>query len=144
MNLNRIAWTLPLLLLGLGIRSLAQETVDDRTKFKDIKLSAEKGSATSQFALGLCYFQGRGVNKDLGEAVKWFRMAAEQGEAGAQFILGFSYAESLAGPSYETGLSLREDYPQAIKWLQRAADQGFAPAQASLGLCYAQGRGVPK
>ena len=38
------------------------------------------------------YANGRGVEQDDAEAVKWYRLAAEQGGAAAQFNLGWMYA----------------------------------------------------
>jgi TPR repeat protein len=38
------------------------------------------------------YAKGRGVARDYGEAVRWYRMAAEQGDAGAQNNHGIMYA----------------------------------------------------
>ena len=37
------------------------------------------------------YENGRGVTRDDGEALRWFRLAAEQGDADAQFNLGVMY-----------------------------------------------------
>lgn len=41
--------------------------------------AADQGFAESQFILGLCYYEGKGVEQNKAEAVKWFRKAAEQG-----------------------------------------------------------------
>jgi uncharacterized protein len=38
------------------------------------------------------YANGRGVQKDYAEALKWYRLAADQGLASAQHNLGFMYA----------------------------------------------------
>lgn len=58
-----------------------------------LKKSAEQGDAKAQNALGACYYNGYGVEKDYQEAVKWYRKAAEQGDASAQCNLGFCYGE---------------------------------------------------
>ena len=47
--------------------------------------------AEAQCDLGGCYYDGYGVEKDLSEAVKWYRKAADQGLADAQCMLGFYY-----------------------------------------------------
>ncbi|MBQ4314147.1 MAG: sel1 repeat family protein, partial [Lentisphaeria bacterium] len=49
--------------------------------------AAEQGHATAQYNLGLCYYLGQGVTKDLAEAVKWLRKSAEQGYKDAQKAL---------------------------------------------------------
>ena len=41
--------------------------------FNDIAKDAEQGDSDAQFNLGLCYFNGDGVEKDLEQAVNWFR-----------------------------------------------------------------------
>ena len=61
-------------------------------RFLEYKAKAEQGDAEAQFNLGFCYDDGRGVRKDYGEAVKWYRKAAEQNFAPAQFNLGYCYA----------------------------------------------------
>ena len=56
-----------------------------------LKKSAEQGDAKAQYNLGVCYYNGYGVEKDYQEAVKWYHKAAEQGDAMAQFNLGLCY-----------------------------------------------------
>ncbi|MCI5780053.1 MAG: sel1 repeat family protein [Lentisphaeria bacterium] len=85
------------------------------------------------YYLGRCYDYGRGVPKDMTEAVKWFRKAAEQGVAEAQFLLGASYA---------FGRGVPKDMTETVKWFRKAAEQGDAKAQYNLGVCYANGDGV--
>ncbi len=41
----------------------------------------------AQYNLGDCYYNGDGVRKSYGKAVKWYRKAAEQGLAEAQEAL---------------------------------------------------------
>ena len=49
--------------------------------------SGSGGYAVAQCNLGVCYANGRGVSKDMEEAVKWLRLAAEQGSGVVQAIL---------------------------------------------------------
>ena len=76
------------------------------------------------------YANGRGVDKDDAEAVKWFRLAADQGYAAAQCNLGVMYANG-------QGI-INKDEAEAVKWYRLAADQGYALAQYNLGVMYAQ------
>jgi hypothetical protein len=47
--------------------------------------AAEQGDANAQYNLANCYFYGvGGMQKDYGQAVKWFTKAAQQGHNGAQ------------------------------------------------------------
>ena len=46
----------------------------------------------AQLSFGVCYAAGRGVAKDMQQAVSWFRRAAEQGDAQALFFMGLCCA----------------------------------------------------
>jgi TPR repeat protein len=70
------------------------------------------------------YFNGRGVQQDAAEAVKWIIKAAEQGDVDAQYMLGVSYYGLIEG--------VPEDRVEAKKWLRKAAAQGCAEAQEFL------------
>ncbi|MDP8275986.1 MAG: tetratricopeptide repeat protein [Candidatus Euphemobacter frigidus] len=49
--------------------------------------AAEQGHASAQFALGMMYHKGQGVELDDREAIKWLHKAAEQGQSEAKYIL---------------------------------------------------------
>ena len=87
---------------------------------------ASLGNADAQTKLGYAYSNGRGVEQDYAEAVKWYRLAAEQGDATAQYNLGFAYYN---------GRGVEQDYVEAFKWYRLAAEQGNADAQYNLGVC---------
>ena len=57
----------------------------------ELKNKAEQGNAEAQYSLGVCYRCGDGVEKNVEEAVKWYRKSAEQGYARAQHNLGICY-----------------------------------------------------
>lgn len=63
--------------------------------------AADGGDAEAQFALGLLYLLGRGVERSLGEALKLFRLAADQGDAQAEIFKGVA-AEQLAREQINT------------------------------------------
>lgn len=96
---------------------------------------AEQGNARAQYGIGLHYLQGRGVNRNYDEALKWFLKAAEQGESGAQHALGALYT---------AGAGVKKDYAEAARWYRKAAEQGNASSQTMLGTFYGQGDGVPQ
>lgn len=56
-----------------------------------IAQSALAGHAYGQFAKGVLYEHGYGIQEDVQEAVKWYRLAAEQGFAPAQYRIWLSY-----------------------------------------------------
>lgn len=71
-------------------------------------------STTRQFEIGLRYENGKGVEKNLKQAAKWYRRAAEQGHTKAQYNLA-----SL----YENGQGVKKNLQQAMKWYKKAAEQ---------------------
>ncbi len=142
--------------------------VPDKAKFLAIKALAEKGKDEAQHDLGVSYIEGRGVERNYAEAVKWFRKAADHGYAPAQSNLGAMYEHGLGGllkdsseamnwyrkaadqenakAQYNLGrMYQREKVPaEALKWYLKAADQGYAEAQHNLGVMYGTGEGVEK
>ncbi|MFA6289323.1 MAG: tetratricopeptide repeat protein [Opitutaceae bacterium] len=85
-----------------------------------LRKSAEQGDDVAQCNLGSAYASGRGVPKDLVEAVKWYRKAAEQGYAQAQFNFGVVYAK---------GVGVTQDFVEAHAWWNVAGAGGYENAQ---------------
>ena len=54
-------------------------------------MAANQGDAAAQYNLGVCYYNGEGVTKDIKEAARLFKLAADQGDARAQCYLGVCY-----------------------------------------------------
>lgn len=112
--------------------------VEDYEDFRDsaspklyaelVSIKAEQGYMVAQFNLGECYFNGHGVEKNLEQAVSWFRKAAEQGYPAAQYWLGKYYCSGA-----ET------NFGQAVSWIRKAAEQGYVDAQYQMGQCYEYG-----
>ncbi len=48
-----------------------------------IRKAAMQGEMDAQYALGLCYAEGRGVTQDLVNAYLWLSLAIEQGDRDA-------------------------------------------------------------
>ena len=91
--------------------------------------------AEEQYAQGMRYSEGDGVEKDLEQAVRYFRKAADAGHAPAQFVMA---------ACFHTGYGVEADPALAVEWYRKAAEQGHAEAQFNLGACYASGYGVKK
>lgn len=98
-----------------------------------LRRAAEQGNARSQFAVGLMYMKGQGVDRDYNFAAYWFKKSAEQGNAGAQNTLGALYI---------AGWGVDRDLSQSFLWFKRSAEQGDQGAEFNLGQMYANGRGV--
>ena len=82
--------------------------------------SAEKGDASAQFKLGLCYALGLGVAKDEAKAFAWFSKAAGQGHARALYIVGLCYND---------GTGIAKDAAHAVECLKLAATAGDEDAK---------------
>ncbi len=123
-----------ILLGGLGAQPASAEVPPEQAKmFADCKAEAEKGKPLAQFAIGMGYFAGIGVEADPAQGVKWLRKAADQGHAPAQLELGTCYAK---------GKGIERNEAEAVKWFGKAAEQGNPRAQFELGYCYYAGKGV--
>lgn len=92
-------------------------------------------SPEGDFALGLMYYKGKGVERNPKEAATYFRRSAEQGHAGAQYNIGLMRLN---------GRWVKKDLRKAAHWFYLSAKQENARAQYNLGLMYARGDGVVK
>ncbi|MGI9228920.1 MAG: tetratricopeptide repeat protein [Gammaproteobacteria bacterium] len=76
---------------------------------------AVQGEAGAQNYLGVHYYMGLGVERDLPLALKWFTAAAKQGDPEGQRHLGMMYHNG-----YATG----QDFVSAYMWYYAAYRQG--------------------
>lgn len=119
-----------------GLRQEMSEEERKKAAFKLFTLAAQqdiktgkKGEMNAQFNLGLMYFHGDYVPRNLETAIFWIREAAEQKLKEAQYFLGCMYE---SGQGVEGGESA-ENYAQALKLYTLAAEQEYAEAQYTLG-----------
>lgn len=84
-----------------------------------LNAAGEAGHPDACSLLGALHEDGRGVSKDLQQAMQWYRRAAEKGDAVAMAALA---------------RLLPAGDPQAAEMLRRAATAGNADAQYALGL----------
>ncbi len=99
----------------------------------DLIQAANNGDSGSQYILGTYYEKGEIIEKDLNEAVKWYRLAAEQHNADALFRLG---------ECYHNGNGVEQNDKEAFSWYLEAALEGQTKAQCALGRCFFYGNGV--
>jgi uncharacterized protein len=90
-----------------------------REKLEKLMSQADDGDVDAQYDLGIRYYSGDGVEKDFGQAIKWFLMAAEQDDAQAQFNLGIMHGR---------GEGTDKDVSKSMQWLKKAAEQGHTEA----------------
>ena len=162
----------PAVAAAAALADAAPAVVDvevDELGLGPLRRMAEGGDARAQAELGDRYEEGRGIERDYGAAVLWYRRSAEQGDARAQGSLGSMYVNATGVPRddeealrwfrraaeqggprgqnglgymYGTGRVVRRDEEEAVRWYRRAAEQGHALGQTNLGYMYSNGRGV--
>jgi len=89
---------------------------------------AAEGDVVAQYNLGVIYFAGLGVQRDLEAAARWYRKAADQGSYRAQNNLGAMYKD---------GLGVPQDRAEAARLFRLSADQGNKKGQYNLAMLYA-------
>lgn len=82
--------------------------------------------------IGLNYYQGKGVPRNLSEAFRHLALAATQGHVSAQYALGIMYFR---------GEGVGQDYCMALSWFLRAAENGFPDAQHEVSVLLFNGVG---
>ncbi|MEK9985501.1 MAG: tetratricopeptide repeat protein, partial [Opitutae bacterium] len=101
-----------------------KESPEEETFLTKSIEAALAGDAKAQNVLGRIYAEGKEVEQDYVEAIKWFRLAAEQGHVVSQYQLGLIYEKGL-GVSMHKGV--------AESWFRLAAEQGHKNAHFNLG-----------
>src|ERR1041384_6258986 len=84
-----------------------KETAPASARLKTLLQRAEQGDAHAQFELGFCYQYGIEGQKDLAEALRWYRKATDQGDADARLNLAKMYFD---------GEGVKRDYAEAANW----------------------------
>ncbi len=97
--------------------------------------AAKAGNAKAFTNLGMSYYSGNGVERNVPTAVEFWNEGAKGGDAVAQYMLGNAYCQ---------GISVMPDMPTAAFWWEKAAEQGNMRAQCNLAFAYAKGQGVRK
>lgn len=130
----------------------------------ELRAAADGGDAEAAYLLGQFCEKGIGVQRDLSEAQRYYRLAADKGHAGA--LLNFGLLCNVLEPneagrqkaldafrrSAERGNSLArvaiafnlicspEGQQEALEQLRAAADEKNAQATCALGVCTLEGR----
>lgn len=120
---------------GLGRLYMIQKNKNHELIYNLIKPAADKGYAVAQYNLGVMYYYGKYVTKDLAKAYEYFKKAADQGDTGGQNNLGYMY---------KNGIHVTKDLAKAYEYYKKAADQGNAAAINNLGFMYYNGDHVTK
>lgn len=84
-----------------------------------LRLAAANGDPSAEFEVAVRLDEGRGIARDLEQAVVWYRRSASRGFAPAQYRLG---------TLYERGLGVSADRGRAMAWYRSAAEKGNVKA----------------
>ena len=134
-----------------------------------LRLAAQSGDPSAQFAVAARLGEGRGVAQDLDEAARWYQRSAQAGFALAQYRLGTYFERGFGVPKdparaaawyaraaeqgnvkamhniavLNTGRDgTAADYDTAVKWFAKAASHGLRDSMFNLGILYESGLGV--
>ena len=99
--------------------------------FYYISKAAEKKNKIALYNVGLIYYKGEIVPKNINKAIYYFTEASEQGHVEAMFYLGYIYEE-------EIGLS-NGNIDKCLSYYIKASFNNCAKAQHNLGLLYYNG-----
>ena len=116
------------------LASLCEKTGDFPEALKLYRRGVKQDDYRAMVALGEMLEQGRGVTKDVAQAVKLYEQAAERSQW-AQFKLAILYWK---------GKGLAKDEQKALQWWQKSADGGNGKAQNNLGFMYDRGIAVQR
>ncbi|MBD5271193.1 MAG: sel1 repeat family protein [Bacteroides sp.] len=88
----------------------------------------------SPFQLGELFYAGLGVQQDIEEAVKWYKISADNGHPESSFYCGYAY---------NIGQGFPKDFAKALKYYYQASD--YIPnANLRIGLLLREGLGEQK
>ncbi len=112
-----------------------EEKVAPTKNFSHCQQAAKKSDAMAQYFLGQMYRKGEGVDENMIEAERWYRLSAEQGNALAQYNLGWMF---------DMGVGVQKNVAETLKWYTKASAQGDRYAPFNIGTMYYRGEGVDK
>lgn len=120
--------------MGEGLDVL--DIMDDEKGIECLKIAMNLGDYASIRALGRCYCEGMGVEKDYTIAYKYFIEAAHKGVASAYHCLGCMYRTGDKG--------IDKDEKEAFKLYLKAAEKGYVSSQVMVARMLEKGIGVEK
>ena len=114
---------------------MTEEELNELIK-RAIGSPGKAGSPDDQFKLGVMYYDGDGVEQNMQEAFKWFKLAA------SWKLLNFPEALYYVGFMYANGLGVNQNYEKALEWYKRAAAMGDSDSMYEVSSMYYRGQGV--
>ena len=115
------------------IDGLMHEGVTDEQLVSALKGLAEGGDPDAQYALGIAYWHGFGLDCSEETSHEWYRKAMLQGHALAMLEMGVHYM---------LGVGVQRSSEKALAMLKGASDMGLAEASKEIAWMYGVGYGV--
>lgn len=110
--------------------------VNDTLGLQWLKKAFAAGDPEAAYRIGDAYNGGgRGDQRDLREANRWFLKGAEMGDASSQYALGVNLA---------AGIGTRKNVTEAAEWFRKSAEHGDEFGMCNLALDYMRGEGIAK
>jgi TPR repeat protein len=103
---------------------------DARKSARYLLLAASQGHPRAQFDIGLRYDEGRGVERDVAQAMRWYGKSLAQGTMAACYNLGKLWSFGGNGVT---------DADTPARWYQERAEEGDPVGQWVAGLCHQSG-----
>ncbi len=132
-------------------------------------VAAKQGHIEAAYYVGLYYQNGKGVEQNISEAIKWYEKAAIKNDRDALYHLAMILirledkewttifellmraakqnhpnAQYNLAVMYQKGDGVEVNVEQSIYWYEKAAQAGLPNAQYNLGMIYYEGRLVDK
>lgn len=117
-------------IMGRELLEIDSENVDPEEGIRLLTLSAMQGFDVAMYRLGKLYLQGEVVEKNVGEALRWFWKADAKDNPYAQYQLGKLYLK---------GEDVSANYATAQRMFEMSVRQGNAYAMYSLAKMHLQG-----
>lgn len=96
---------------------------------------AEAGDAYAAYRLGVEYYDGQVVPRDLELSARYQQLAAELGSPAGMFELA---------ASYEEGVGVEQNISEAARWYLASAERGYPPSQHNVATMYEDGVGLER
>ena len=109
-------------MLDLTLGLAAFDAKDYLNAFRLLKLIADQGNAEAQCLIGNMYHLALGIERNILEAVKWYKKSANQGYG----VASNNLAEIFRVGDHGVDIAPAE----AEKWYQKAREQGFLHTRA--------------
>lgn len=116
--------------------------IDDKKAFEFYQKSAESNSPLGIYGLGVCYYNGYGIERDTIKGNDYFNQAGKM-------LINMKDSDNpeiirCLGVCYFNGYGVNKNHDKAIGFYRKAVELGSIIAQCNLGYCYYAGEGVAK